>query len=190
MFGWMGNLCRSGAHAAAIALLAISVAAGHFLVGVGNAEAGNGVVYITSTKNMSIKLARGKPRTIKTDLPFHEIVIGDPEIANVKPLTDRSFYLLGSNLGTTGIALFDENKKLVGTMDIEVTLDTDRLASTIRDSVPGANIKVSSANGRLVLSGSAEDALAVDKATGSPPIFRAKKRSSTRSISPRRSRFS
>ncbi|TIW35839.1 MAG: BON domain-containing protein, partial [Mesorhizobium sp.] len=38
-------------------------------------------------------------------------------------------------------------------------------ASTIRDSVPGANIKVSSANGRLVLSGSAEDALAVDKAT-------------------------
>ncbi|TIQ14989.1 MAG: secretin, partial [Mesorhizobium sp.] len=160
MFGWMGNLSRSGAHAAAIALLAISVAAGHFLVGVGNAEAGNGVVYITSTKNMSIKLARGKPRTIKTDVPFYEIVIGDPEIANVKPLTDRSFYLLGSNLGTTGIALFDENKKLVGTMDIEVTLDTDRLASTIRDSVPGANIKVSSANGRLVLSGSAEDALA------------------------------
>jgi pilus assembly protein CpaC len=165
MFGWVGNLCRRGAHAAGIALLAISFAAGHFLVGVGNAEAGNGVVYITSTKNMSIKLARGKPRTIKTDVPFHEIVIGDPEIANVKPLTDRSFYLLGSNLGTTGIALFDENKKLVGTMDIEVTLDTDRLASTIRDSVPGANIKVSSANGRLVLSGSAEDALAVDKAT-------------------------
>ena len=36
--------------------------------------------------------------------------------------------MLGNNLGTTGIALFDENKQLVGTVDIEVTLDTDRLA--------------------------------------------------------------
>ncbi len=58
-------------------------------------------------------------------MPFYEIVIGDPEIANVNPLTDDSFYVLGNNLGTTGIALFDENKQLVGTVDVEVTLDTD-----------------------------------------------------------------
>ena len=90
-------------------------------------------------------------------MPFYEIVIGDPEVANVNPLTDDSFYVLGNTLGTTGIALFDENKQLVGTVDIEVTLDTDRLASTIRNSVPGGeDIKVSSANGRVVLSGSAE----------------------------------
>ncbi|WP_353645796.1 type II and III secretion system protein family protein [Mesorhizobium sp. WSM2239] len=129
------------------------------------AQAANDVVHITSAKNASIRLAKGKPKTVKTDVPFYEIVIGDPEIANVNPLTDRSFYVLGNNLGTTGIALFDENKQLVGTMDIEVSLDTDRLASTIRDSVPGSDIKVSSANGRVVLSGSAEDAVAVDKAT-------------------------
>ena len=90
------------------------------------------------TRTTSIKIAKGKPKTIKTSVPFYEIVIGDPEIANVNPLTDSSFYVLGNNLGTTGIALFDENKQLVGTVDIEVTLDTDRLASTIRDSVPAA----------------------------------------------------
>ena len=116
-------------------------------------------------RTTSIKIAKGKPKTIKTNVPFYEIVIGDPEIANVNPLTDSSFYVLGNNLGTTGIALFDENKQLVGTVDIEVTLDTDQLASTIRDSVPGADIKVKSANGRVVLSGSADDAVAADKAT-------------------------
>ena len=97
-------------------------------------------------------------------VPFYQIVIGDPEIANVNPLTDKSFYVLGNNLGTTGIALFDENKQLVGTVDIEVTLDTDQLASTIRASVPDANIKVGSANGRVVLSGEADDAVAAEKA--------------------------
>ncbi|WP_258601421.1 type II and III secretion system protein family protein [Mesorhizobium sp. AR10] len=128
------------------------------------AKAGNDIVYVSSTKNASIKVAKGKPKTIMTSAAFYQIVIGDPEIANVNPLTDKSFYVLGNNLGTTGIALFDENKQLVGTVDIEVTLDTDQLASTIRASVPDANIKVGSANGRVVLSGEADDAVAAEKA--------------------------
>jgi pilus assembly protein CpaC len=129
------------------------------------AEAETNVIQVSSSKTTYIKIAKGKPKTIKTNVPFYEIVIGDPEIANVNPLTDKSFYVLGNNLGTTGIALFDENKQLVGSVDIEVTLDTEKLASTIRDNVPGADIDVKSANGRLVLSGSAEDAVAAEKAS-------------------------
>ncbi|RWE10439.1 MAG: type II and III secretion system protein family protein [Mesorhizobium sp.] len=129
------------------------------------ARADNDVVYVSANQNASIKVAKGKPKTIMTSAAFYQIVIGDPEIANVNPLTDKSFYVLGNNLGTTGIALFDQTKQLVGTIDIEVTLDTDQLASTIRASVPDAKIKVGSANGRVVLSGEAEDAVAADKAS-------------------------
>jgi pilus assembly protein CpaC len=124
----------------------------------------NDVVTLSANRNATVKVAKGKPRTVRTSVPFYEIVIGDPAVANVNPLTDRSFYVLGNELGTTGIALFDENKQLVGTLDIEVTLDTDRLASTIREAVPGNNIKVGSANGRVVLSGDANDAQAAAKA--------------------------
>ncbi len=129
------------------------------------ARAGNDVIYVSANKKASIKVAKGKPKTIMTSAAFYQIVIGDPEIANVNPLTDKSFYVLGNNLGTTGIALFDQNKQLVGTIDIEVTLDTDQLASTIRASVPDAKIRVGSANGRVVLSGEADDAVAADKAS-------------------------
>lgn len=129
------------------------------------AKADNDIVHVSSTTNASIKVAKGKPKTVMTNAAFYQIVIGDPEIANVNPLTDKSFYVLGNNLGTTGIALFDENKQLVGTVDIEVTLDTDQLASTIRASVPDAKIKVGSANGRVVLSGEADDAVAAEKAS-------------------------
>ncbi|RUW18962.1 type II and III secretion system protein family protein, partial [Mesorhizobium sp. M1A.F.Ca.IN.020.06.1.1] len=148
-----------------------AMAAGAFLAAAGMlafgapAQANNDVVYVSATKNASIKVAKGKPKTIMTNAAFYQIVIGDPEIANVNPLTDKSFYVLGNNLGTTGIALFDQNKQLVGTIDIEVTLDTDQLANTIRASVPDAKIKVGSANGRVVLSGEAEDAVAADKAS-------------------------
>lgn len=122
------------------------------------------VIDVSNGRNVTVKVAKGKPRTVRTSVPFYEIVIGDPEVANVNPLTDQSFYVLGNELGTTGIALFDENKQLVGTLDIEVTLDTDRLANTIKEAVPGNNIKVGSANGRLVLSGEANDSQAAEKA--------------------------
>ena len=143
------------------ALLAAAIFAATGLVGPASA---NEVIRIASERTTAIKVAKGKPRTIRTARPFYEIVIGDPDVANVNPLTDRSFYVLGTALGTTGIALFDQNKQLVASLDVEVTLDTGQLASTIRQAVPGADIKVDSANGRLVLSGSAEDSVAAEKA--------------------------
>ena len=186
MFGWAGK-CNRHVRAGLVALTAA------LTIGVAVTEASfaaGDVVQISSTTNTTLKVAKGKPKTIKTNAAFYEIVIGDPEIANVNPLTDKSFYVLGNNLGTTGIALFDENKQLVGTIDVEVTLDTDRLAATIRNSVPDANIEVSSANGRLLLSGSANDAVAAEKRPKSPPAFPATRKLSTPSTSPRRSRSS
>lgn len=111
----------------------------------------------------SIRITRGKPQAIRSEAAFQEIVVGDPNIANVNPLTNRSFYILGNTLGTTRVALFNEAKQLVGSLDVEVTLDTEQLASTIRRSVPDANVTVSSANGRIMLSGSARDAVAAEK---------------------------
>ena len=159
-----GNRGRGSVFAAS--WLAAALATTGMVVATTPVGAANEVIHISSTQNASIKIAKGKPRTIKTNVPFYEIVIGDPEVANVNPLTDDSFYVLGNSLGTTGIALFDENKQLVGSVDIEVTLDTDRLATTIRNSVPGGeDIQVTSANGRVVLSGSANDQVAADKAS-------------------------
>ena len=89
--------------ATAVALLPMSANA--------QTQSSTNVIQISANKTTAIRIAKGKPKTIKTSVPFYEIVIGDPEIANVNPLTDSSFYVLGNNLGTTGIALFDENKQ-------------------------------------------------------------------------------
>lgn len=126
-------------------------------------QARDQIVSLSIAQSKSIRVSKGKPQTIRTDAAFYEIVIGDTEIANVNPLTDQSFYVLGNKLGTTGIALFDEQKQLVGTIDIEVTLDTEQLASTIKQTIPESAIKVESANGRVVLSGKAKDAVDAEK---------------------------
>ncbi|WP_457662417.1 type II and III secretion system protein family protein [Sinorhizobium medicae] len=134
-------------------------------IGVGSSASANGnSVEISSNFSRSIRVAKGKTVTIRAVQRFDEIVIGDPEIATVTPLTGRSFYILGNELGSTSVTIFDAEKNPVGIIDIEVTLDTKLLSSTIRQSVPGSNVKVTSANGRIVLSGSATDAVAATQA--------------------------
>jgi pilus assembly protein CpaC len=128
------------------------------------AFADNGVINVVAGKTKSIKIAKGKPKTIRVDSGFAEIVVGDPEVANITPLTNQSFYVLGHKLGTTGIALFDDNKKLIGSVDVEVTYDTNQLNAAIQQNVPDSDIRASSANGQIVLSGAAADKVSADKA--------------------------
>jgi pilus assembly protein CpaC len=127
--------------------------------------ADDGVINVAAgTMSKSVKIAKGKPKTVHVDKQFFEIVVGDPEIANVTPLTGQSFYVLGHKLGTTGIALFDENKKLVGSFDVEVTYDTQQLNNVLLQNLPNSSIKATTANGQVVLSGAAKDQVAADKA--------------------------
>ena len=131
---------------------------------VSNAQAQD-VLTISTGRTSLITVEKGKPKTIRTHSSFYEIVVGDPEVANVQPLTNRSFYVLGIEAGTTGIALFDEQKNLIGSVDVEVSVDTTRLKSAIRENVPDANIKVTTTNGQVVLSGSAPDQVSADRAS-------------------------
>ena len=41
-------------------------------------QAGANVIQISASRTTSMKIAKGKPKTIKTSMPFYKIVIGDP----------------------------------------------------------------------------------------------------------------
>src|SRR5207253_666780 len=83
------------------------------------------------------------------------VVVADPETADVVPLTDHSVSILGKKIGATRVSLYGEGKRLVGLVDVEVSYDIVRLGAEIARQFPHAKIKVSSLNGRLLLSGSA-----------------------------------
>ena len=127
-------------------------------------QAEPGVIKISGLRTQLVTAEKGKPLTVRTDRAYFEVVVGDPEIATVQPLTDQSFYILGKKAGTTGIAFFDENQKVVGSIDLEVSVDTTRLKAAIRENVPDARIKVNTTNGQVVLSGEAPDKVSADMA--------------------------
>ena len=97
-------------------------------------------------------------------MPFSEIVVGDPETADVNPLTDKTLYVLGRKLGTTNVTLFDGNKQIVAVIDIEVTHNLTGLRQALSEGIPGSRISVRSINGRVLLNGQVANAPAAERA--------------------------
>src|SRR5579863_6725852 len=111
-----------------------------------------------------VKVVVNKSRSFKLERPFATIVAGNPDIAEVKPLGDRSIYVLGKQTGTTNIVLFDDAARQIGVLDVEVVVDTGNLQQNIQSSTGMRGIRVSATEGQVVLSGTAADAVAAERA--------------------------
>jgi len=117
-----------------------------------------------SNQSQTMKITKAKPKTVRSPVSFAEIVVGDPQIASVSPLTDRSFYVVGKENGTTGIALYDAQANLVGVVDVEVGANTSHLNTALKSALPSSKLSATTSNGSLVLEGEAQSPAAAAKA--------------------------
>ena len=130
-----------------------------------DASAQQRVIQIGGPKRTgSVHVYIGKFEDVRTDQSFVDIVVGDPEIADVNPLTDKSLSILGRKHGTTRVSVYAEGKKLIGVFDVTVTHDTSILAAEIARRFPYAKIRVSAVRERVMLMGTCPDAATLDKA--------------------------
>jgi pilus assembly protein CpaC len=155
------RLMRSVA-VACLAALAAPVIAILVPSGITDAKAERMLSFIAPKRTSSVGVAVGKSEDVRTDSSFVDIQVGDSEIADVNPLTDRALSILGKKVGTTRVSLYGEEKKLVGVFDIEVSYDTTKLAEELVRRFPSARVRVSTANGRVLLAGNAPDGIVLD----------------------------
>jgi pilus assembly protein CpaC len=145
------------------AALMLSLAPG--LPGVSGAAMAQRLIQIGAAKRTaSVTVAVGKTEDVRTDTSFVDITVGDAEIADVNPLTDKSISILGKKIGTTRVSIYGPEKKLIGLFDVEVSYDTSALQSELVRRFPHARLRVSSVNGRIMLSGNAPDGIVLDRA--------------------------
>ena len=152
---------RSVVIAIAASLAGLALVAGAALVPARAADAR--LINLADSKLAGVRVTLGKSETLRTSRGFVDLVVGDPEIADVMPLTDQTLYVLGKKIGTTNIAVYDASKQLVGVIEVEVGYNTPRLAGDM--ALRGSDtVRVGSANGRTVLSGEVPDAVSAAKA--------------------------
>ena len=121
------------------------------------------ITYVNPVHITTITVTVGKSEDVRTDDSLVDIMVGNPDVADVNPLTDHALSILGKKIGTTRVTVYGEGKKVVGIFDVEVSYDVSRLGAEIV-RFAGTGIKVSSIDGRIMLSGTVDDAVTLDKA--------------------------
>jgi pilus assembly protein CpaC len=111
-----------------------------------------------------LEVAVHKSQVVTADRPIARAMIGSAEVADVLPLSDRSIYVLGKQLGTTSLTLYDRQNRVIAVMDVAVGPDVDGLRKQLGELVPGQGIEARLSNGSVLLTGMVNDAGAAARA--------------------------
>jgi len=100
----------------------------------------------------------------------NRVSIGNPDIADILILRANQLYVLGKDLGTTNVILWDASDNLVGNVAVEVTHDLENLKAKLNELLPAEPIEAYSVQRSIVLRGTvtspAAMTAALDMATG------------------------
>jgi pilus assembly protein CpaC len=119
---------------------------------------------IRATRSTTFSVPIFKSRVVDLPEPVKRVSIGNPDIADVLLLGDDGLYVLGKDLGSTNVMLWDRNDRLVAALNITVTHDLDSLKKHIGTVLPSENIEVWSAQRNIVLAGQVSSTAKMDAA--------------------------
>src|SRR5262245_55536432 len=112
----------------------------------------------------AIDLQLGKASLLRLPQAIERISVGNPMIADVTMISAREVYVLGKDLGTTNIIIWDAGGQAT-ILDVKVITDPALLEKELREMLPGeTDIKVRTTADSLILVGSVSDAVKADYA--------------------------
>jgi len=94
-----------------------------------------------------------KSRVLSLPTSIKRISVGSPDIADLLLLRSTELYVLGKDLGTTNVLLWDADDILVAVVSVEVTHDLESLKKKLHDLMPNEAIEVRAAQRSIILSG-------------------------------------
>lgn len=106
-----------------------------------------------------------KSQIVRVDRPFSDLLVGNPEIADVRPLSNRTIYVLGKKIGATSLSIQGNGQnRPLAVVDLTVSFDVDEIKRRLHELTGGEPIEVRAVRDSLVLSGQVSSAAAMNRA--------------------------
>ena len=119
---------------------------------------------MTGSPSGALLVPMNRAVVVESDVPFAELSIANPGIADISTLSESSIYVLGKAPGRTTLTLLSADGKLIANVDVQVTPDVAEFKERLRQILPGENIEVRTANDGIVLSGTVSSTAKLDRA--------------------------
>ncbi|WP_158272049.1 type II and III secretion system protein family protein [Marinicauda salina] len=104
-----------------------------------------------------VVVASGKAVVLRFDQSVDEVLVGDSDVADILPLTDRSLYVLGRNTGSTSLTILNGDRHMIGSINLQVAVDLLPIKMRLHQQFPEERIEVRAVGGSVMLSGAVSD---------------------------------
>ncbi|HVY56749.1 MAG TPA: type II and III secretion system protein family protein [Xanthobacteraceae bacterium] len=128
-------------------------------------------IHVAAADSGSRFVPLGVGKSVVVDLPrdVKDVLVADPKIANAVVRSSRRAYLIGVAVGQTNVFFFDADGRQIAGFDIAVKRDLNGIRAALRQTFPGADIRIEGIGDGVMLSGAvsspAESQQAFDIAT-------------------------
>ena len=120
-------------------------------------ETGNGA-------GRQITLGLNKSMIIELPREVREVMVSNPEKMEAVLQTSTRAYLIGKAQGEANIIFMDKDGRQVVTLEVTVERDLSALAGLLNRLIRGANIRVETVSGSVILSGTVQNAIDATRA--------------------------
>lgn len=126
-----------------------------------------GLVGLSAAEDASAARARAggafyvpinRSELVSVPADMSEVVITDPEVANVLVHGKRKVSVIGLQIGQTTLRIFDAKHKIIRSMDVYVTYDLPAVRKALKQFLPNERVGVSMVNTRMALTGDVSSA--------------------------------
>ncbi|WP_299013380.1 type II and III secretion system protein family protein [uncultured Photobacterium sp.] len=114
--------------------------------------------YSFAARTQSVAVPQNKSRLVEIPGSAKKISVGNPAVADILILRSNKIYVLGKQLGTTNVIVWDSRDRLITVLDVEVTHDLNALKAKLYEFMPNEKISVFTSQNKLALSGEVSSA--------------------------------
>ncbi len=112
------------------------------------------VSYGVGVSGYQLDVDQSKSQVLELPTAYTDLMIADPKIADVMPLSSHSVYVVGKSMGATALTIYGPGKRLIAAVNVVVSPDIDSFKARLHEILPNEkDISARAANQSLVLSG-------------------------------------
>lgn len=112
-----------------------------------------GTRVIGAAQAREIKLQANKSIILELPGDAKDILVSNPDIADVIVRSQRRVFLTGKKVGSTNIFFFDENSRQIASVDLVIERDIESLNRTLARIFPNSDVRAEGTGDTVVLSG-------------------------------------
>ncbi|PWC41927.1 hypothetical protein TSO221_22670, partial [Azospirillum sp. TSO22-1] len=122
-------------------------------------------VTVAAAQDTSVlQIEQSKGQMVKLPRPASAVFIANPDIADLQVMSDTMIYIFGKKPGETSLLAAGGGEQVLLNRRVVVTQNLSGLERALRERLPDRAVRVTSADGALVLSGSVASAAEAEDA--------------------------